>query len=147
MKRSVLVLAAAATLAGFTYPSWTSTKEAENEAAIRATVENYFGGMMHGDPQLLREAFHADSRLMAANGNGELTLIPFDRWASSWGGQPALDAATHQNRILDIDIHGTAAVAKTELTWPNVKYIDYLSLIQVGDEWKIVNKIWSQETP
>ena len=45
------------------------------------------------------------------------------------------------------DITGTAAVAKVDLQWPRVHYVDYLSLIKIGDEWKIVNKIWHQGPP
>ena len=55
------------------------------------------------------------------------------------------DAATHANRIVSVDMRGTAAVVKTDLSWPNVHYVDYLSLLKVEGEWKIVNKIWWQE--
>ena len=66
--------------------------------------------------------------------------------AKSPNASPApADANQRTNEILSIDIEGLAAVAKTELMWPNVRYIDYLSLLKIDGEWRIVNKIWHQE--
>jgi hypothetical protein len=42
-------------------------------------------------------------------------------------------------------MEGNAAVVKTDLEWPNIHYVDYLSLLKIDGEWKIVNKIWHQE--
>ncbi len=55
------------------------------------------------------------------------------------------DANEYQNRIVSVDIAGTAASVKVDLLWPRVHYVDYLSLLKIGSEWRIVAKIWYQE--
>lgn len=137
---ATLFLVAAATAA-------TLERTSSEEEAVRATVELYFQGMMEASPETLRKAFHPDARLIGVGRDGEVMIIPFEKWASGWEGRDARDPETHVNVIVDVDVHGTAASAKTDLKWPKVRYIDYLSLLKVGDEWVIVNKIWAQEAP
>ncbi len=73
--------------------------------------------------------------------NGELIVIPFEQWLGYFAEPQTRDPDTHVNRIVSVDMQGNAAVAKTDLEWPDVHYVDYLSLLQVEGEWKIVNKI------
>ena len=40
---------------------------------------------------------------------------------------------------------GNAASGKIELDYPNAKLTDYMSLLKIGGEWKIVNKIFTSE--
>jgi hypothetical protein len=116
-----------------------------DEEAIRATVQGYFDGMMTPSTDALKGSFHPESRLIGLS-DGELVIIPFADWQVSferefdddWGNE------MFRNQIVSVDIAGTAAVAKVDLQWPRVHYVDYLSLIKIGDEWKIVNKIWHQ---
>jgi hypothetical protein len=97
---------------------------------------------MGSDQEALRRAFHPEARLMAARpDNGELIVIPFEQWLGYFAEPQTRDPDTHVNRIVSVDMQGNAAVAKTDLEWPDVHYVDYLSLLQVEGEWKIVNKI------
>lgn len=118
-----------------------------DEAAIRSAVESYFDGLMHYDAAALDRAFHPESRLLGVPGEG-LTVIPYDEWKTFAEREaPDRDLSGYENRIVSIDRYGTAAVAKVDLAWPDVHYVDYLSLLEVDGEWKIVNKIWHQEAP
>jgi hypothetical protein len=49
-------------------------------------------------------------------------------------------------RIAQVDISGTSAVARIELEYPQQKLTDYMSLVKYGGEWRIVNKIFSRES-
>jgi hypothetical protein len=116
---------------------------AQEEAAVRAAVQSYFDGMMKGDQTLLKKAFHAESFLIGP-GQKDANRIPFSSWHAGFT-RPIENPQEHRNSILSIDVAGNAAVAKTELDWPRVRYVDYLSLLKLNGEWKIVNKIWHQE--
>ena len=94
------------------------------EEAVRATVELYFQGMMEASPETLRRAFHPDARLIGLGRDGQVMIIPFEQWASGWEGRDPRDPETYLNSIVDVDVHGTAASAKTDLKWPRVRYID-----------------------
>lgn len=117
-----------------------------DEAAIREAVQAYFDGMMQAKPDHLRRAFHSEARLIGIGRDGNAMIIPFERWAQSWDGREPRDVSKYVNTIVSADIAGTAASVKTDLEWPTVHYVDYLSLLKIGNEWKIVNKIWWEES-
>lgn len=114
----------------------------EDEIAVRAVVQSYFDGMIEGSPGKLRTAFHDEAFLIGLDRDGNVMRIPVERWSAGMN-RPMENARAYRNEIAAIDISGSAAMVKTVLTWPNVKYVDYLSLMRNGDgEWRIVNKIW-----
>jgi predicted nuclease with RNAse H fold len=45
--------------------------------------------------------------------------------------------------ILTVDVTGNAASVKVIETYPTSIYVDYLNLLQLGGEWRIVNKIYT----
>ena len=115
------------------------------EAAIRAVVQLYFDGIIDYDEEALRKAFHPKAQVIGTK-DGELDWHAFQDWVLYTRGT-APDPAGRNNSILSIDMAGCAAVVKTELDWPNIHYIDYLSLLKIDGEWKIANKIWHRERP
>ncbi len=146
MRKPVLAAALLVPVALLTASITRPSDEAAARPAVEDAVNAYFDGLMSSDAESLRRAFHPEARLMASRpDNGELMIIPFEQWLGYFDGGEMRDAATHANRIVSVDVRGTAAVVKTDLTWPNVHYVDYLSLLKVEGEWKIVNKIWWQE--
>ena len=58
-------------------------------------------------------------------------------------GKPPADEAKRKRRIVSIDVAGDAAVAKVELDYPAVFFVDYLSLLRVDGEWKIAQKTYT----
>jgi hypothetical protein len=146
MRRAVSLVAATLFLTVVATAA-TLVRPDSEEDAVRTTVELYFQGMMEASPETLREAFHPDARLIGLGRDGQVMIIPFETWAAGWEGREPRDPEKYVNAIVDVDLHGTAASAKTDLKWPNVRYIDYLSLLKVDGEWVIVNKIWTEEAP
>ena len=45
--------------------------------------------------------------------------------------------------IVSLDIAGSAALAKTKIEYLGVRYTDYLSLLKLDGEWKIIAKVYS----
>ena len=146
MKKTIYLLALLLPIGAFTYNA-SDGANANDEDAIRATVQLYFDGMMNANPDALRTAFHPEARLIGNGSEGGIVIIPVERWADSWDGREPRDTDRYMNRIVSVDIHGTAASVKTELAWPDVHYVDYLSLLKIDGDWKIVNKIWNAEAP
>ncbi len=52
---------------------------------------------------------------------------------------------TTKTQIVSIQIKGYSAVVEAELYWPEIFYYDFLTLIKINDEWKIVHKTWYEE--
>ena len=118
-----------------------------DETAIRAVVQDYFDGMMEGDPEKLRGAFHPEAFLIGRDRAGAIRRTPVTRWSAGMNRAMSSPAA-YRNEIAAVDMSGSAAMVKTVLTWPNVTYVDYLSLLKEADgSWRIVNKIWDTSRP
>ena len=147
--RLVSVAAALALVAGLATRALTQDEPevgSEDERAIRQVVQLYFDGIIKYDEASLRKAFHADAYVIGTDEKGALDSEPFQEWVLYTRGK-APDPTGRENKIVSIDITGRAATVKTDLDWPHVHYVDYLSLLKIEGEWKIVNKIWHREKP
>ena len=122
-----------------------SSSQAQAEAAAaRVPLENYIQGHATGNGDFMRKAFHTDARVMAFR-DGKLTNLTAEEFASRFNGKPAADEAQRKRTIESIEIVGNAGVGKIVLDYPTVKFTDYMSLLKIGDEWKIVNKVFYAE--
>lgn len=115
-----------------------------DEAAIRATIQHYFDGHAGGGPAAMRQAFH-DVTTLYWVADGELRQRPVAEYIANASTSPAADEAQRRRRIASIDIAGTSAVAKLELDYPGAFITDYMSLLKIDGEWRIVGKIFNVE--
>ncbi len=125
-----------------------ATPSAQNpdEQAIRTTIDHYLQGMATGDGARLRAAFHPEARLFQAMGDGKLSNRTAEEFAASAAPpQPGAPAAKQQ--ILSVDQTGSAAVVKVELDYGAIKFIDYLSMLKLDGQWKIMNKTFARVAP
>lgn len=109
------------------------------EAAIRETIQYYFQGHATGDGEHFRKAFHPDAKLFFIR-DGKLTQVTSEEYISRASGKPAADEGQRKRRIDSIDISGNAAVVKITLDYPKTVFTDYMSLLKIDGQWKIVNK-------
>ena len=138
MKKAVfvsLILAIAAV------GSFAQTTETD---AVRVPLENYLKGHATGDGEYMKKAFHTDGHLMFIR-DGKYTTRSFADYIAGFTGRPPADEAQKKRRIESIDVAGSAAIAKIILDYPNVRFVDYMSLLKINGEWKIVNKSFYSE--
>ncbi|MEM1056609.1 MAG: nuclear transport factor 2 family protein [Bacteroidota bacterium] len=133
------LLALATLLAGFTLTSRPSDLD-----AVMVPLDLYMQGHATGNGDLMRQAFHPDAELFWMN-DGALAQRPSPEFADLFNGTPAGDEADRHRRVVTVDISGDVAVAKIELDYPRVFITDYMTLIRIGDEWKIINKAFTRE--
>lgn len=112
------------------------------EAAVRIPLENYLKGHATGDSTYFKKAFHPEAKLFWIR-DGKFTQRTSASYISGASGKPADDEAQRKRSIASIDITGNTAVAKIILDYPNALLTDYMSLLKVDGEWKIVNKIFN----
>ena len=113
-------------------------------AAARVPLENYIQGHVTGNGDFMRKAFHTEARILAFS-NGKMMNLTAEEFASRFNGKPAADEAQRKRRIESVEITGNAGVGKIVLAYPAVTYTDYMSLLKVDGEWKIVNKVFYAE--
>ncbi len=120
-----------------------AASEAE-AAAARIPLENYINAHATGNPDYVRKAFFPEAKIMAFR-DGKLLNLSVEEFASRFSGKPAADESQRKRRIDSLNITGNAGVARIVLDYPDTTLIDYMSLLKVNGEWKIVNKVFNAE--
>jgi hypothetical protein len=141
MTRSLFTVAAAmAALTAFV--SLNGARAASEREAVEKPLKMY----LSGDPAQLERAFHPGATMFFAR-NDSLIAVPIPEYIARVAKSRAEGAAPPQRieRIADVDITGSTAVARIELEYPQQTLTDYMSLVKYGGEWRIVNKIYSRE--
>jgi hypothetical protein len=111
------------------------------DAAVRAAIEHYFQGHATGDGAHFRKVFHPESKLVFVR-EGNYAQRTSEEYISGSSGKPAADEAQRKRAIDWIDVTGDTAVVKLTLTYPAVTFTDYMALLKIDGEWKIVNKMF-----
>lgn len=120
-------------------------KNQETHAEIETVVKNYFHGYLRAEADEVDGAFHRDSRLMAAE-EGKLDSTAVSDWLKSLRiRREKGDLREAVTEIAGVDRTGDAAVVKAVLRFPKFQFTDYLSLLKIGGDWKIVNKIYTAD--
>ena len=114
------------------------------EAAARVPLEHYLQGHATGDGAHYRAAFHPEAKLFFIR-EGKVTTRTSEEYIAGASGKPAADEAQRKRWIESVDIAGNAGVAKIILDYPTARFVDYMSLLKVDGEWKIVNKTFYAE--
>lgn len=122
----------------------TQTDDPET-AAARVPLENYLKGHATGNAEYMRRAFHTEGNLIFIR-DGKYSTRTFDEYiAGMKSGKPAADEDKRKRWIESVDVAGNAAVGKIILDYPAVRFVDYMTLLKIDGEWKIVNKSFYAE--
>jgi metallo-beta-lactamase class B len=113
------------------------------EDSPRAAIEGYFTAHALGNGDFIKQTFSSDAKIQFVE-NGEFKEWTRDEFARRFQ-QPAADEYRRVRRIQKLDVSGTAASAVLTLDYPQVLFTDHVSLLKIGGQWKIVNKVFSAE--
>lgn len=112
--------------------------------AARVPLENYINGHATGDGEYMRKAFHTEGNLIFIR-EDKFSTRSFAEYIGGFTGKPAADEAQRKRSIESIDVSGNAGVGKITLDYPSTRFVDYVSLLKIDGEWKIVTKIFYAE--
>ncbi len=115
---------------------------AEEYPAIAETVNYYLEGGTNNDFETLKKAFHetATMRYITDDGYQDVNAVEFFGNVMKPG-----PAQNRKTRIVSIDVAGHAAFAKLEIEYPTFSFIDYMHLLKIDGDWKIVSKIFYRQ--
>jgi protease I len=122
-------------------PSFASAQESEYELVEKALVYYMEGGTNNNYYQLAN-AFHkhATMKYITADGYQETNALEF--FSENMTPGPRQDRIT---RIKSIDISGNSASAHIEIEYPTFSFMDYIHLLKIDEDWKIVSKIFYRQ--
>jgi len=109
---------------------------------VEKTVSYYLDGGTNNDFETLKKAFHKDARMKFIRGESYTEVNAIDFF------EKAIKPGPQQNRtsiVEQINIAGNAANARLRIDYPNFYFIDYMNLLKIDGEWKIVNKIFHKQ--
>ena len=110
-----------------------------DEQAVRTCLENY----MSGDGNKVEKAFHPSATMKYIDAqNGEFKDIPITDYISQVKANPAKQ--DRKIEIVTLNIEGNAASGKIKIETDKAILYDYMNMLKVDGEWKIVSKVFSR---
>ena len=135
-----LFLASVVTFAATTV----SAQDSQEKELAKVPLNYYMQAQATGNGDLIRKAFYPEARIMTFS-NGKITSLGVEEFASRFSGKGAADEAQRKRTIESLDVVGNAASATIVLDYPNIRFVDYMNLLKIDGEWKIVNKAFHAE--
>ena len=113
-----------------------------DDDAVKATLENY----MSGKSDRMSKAFHPSAFMKYIDvKTGDYKDVPIAEFLERIKASEGKPAPGVKKRIVFYNITGKAAQAKIEIDTPSSMMYDYMNLLKIDGEWKIVSKIFNAE--
>jgi hypothetical protein len=114
------------------------------ETLVRQTIETYLHGLKFNDVSDLKKAFLPEARLFFVKKDGSLGSLTQEDWYKGFAASAGKEEEG-ELKIVSIDVTGNAASVKVREEYSKSIYTDFVSLLKLGGEWRIVNKIYFAE--
>lgn len=112
----------------------------DEEKAASACLENY----MSGEGDRVEKAFHPSATMKYIDvQTGEFKDVPIADYIARV--KANTNKTERKIEIVSLNIEGTAAHAKIKIDLEKVILYDYMNLLKINGEWKIVSKIFSRQ--
>ena len=120
-------------------PCLVLTAQEDDYQLVAQTVNYYLEGGTNNDYETLKKAFHetATMKYVTEEGYKEVNALKF--FSGMDASKPKQNRKT---RIANITVSGHAANARLEIEYPTFTFVDFMNLLKIDGEWKIVNKIF-----
>ena len=116
-------------------------------AAVAQTLGTYYDGLYHGDTSVLGEVFHPDARYVTASSGTLLHLDMKSYFPKVEARQsPESLGEPYGYTLESIEFAGsTAASVRMRSSMLGKHFIDFLSMINVDGEWRIISKVFDYQ--
>ena len=136
MKRTIIQSAAIILLSLISLCSFAQTAD---ETAVRACLQEY----MSGDGNRMEKAFHTSATMKYIDAaTGEFKDVPIADFIARVKANTT--KSERKIEILSVNIEGAAANGKIKIETDKVIMYDYMNMLKINGEWKIVSKIFSR---
>jgi Putative lumazine-binding len=127
----------------------TSMTETNDIKSIEGVIQSYLDGLYESDADKIASAFHPTSALTSVGNDGELAILPRDKWLDWVRARPSPKqrGLPRHDQVLTIDlVSPTMAYVKLKCAIPPRFFTDQLSLLKIDGRWQIAQKVFSTET-
>lgn len=115
-----------------------------DSADITKTLDLYFDALYEGDIWKLKQVFHPNAHLYSAT-DDEFVDLSLKDYMRLVGGRPSPQSQSQERtgRVVLIDQSGpNSAVVKVEASVKPKDFVDYLTLLRIDGQWKIISKTY-----
>lgn len=112
--------------------------------SVMTTADAYIRALYQSDSDALCDLFAESARLYSSDG-GDLIEMSKADYIEMVAARTSPEAAGHEisGHLVSLDTIGAdKAVAKISVAVPPKQFIDFLLVVRVGDDWKIVSKVY-----
>jgi protease I len=114
--------------------------DSPDATGIEQALNYYLDGGTNNDFETLKKAFHPDARMIwMTNATQNVNALEF--FGSRMNPGPPQNRET---RIVSMDTSQGAASARLEIEYETFMFVDYMTLLQIDGEWKIVSKVFTR---
>lgn len=117
--------------------------QSDDYKLVAQTVSYYLDGGTNNNFETVQKAFHPNAIMRGIRGGKYMEINALEFFKKVIKPGPKQNRKT---RIDYINISGNTASAKLEIEYPNFMFIDYMNLLKVDGEWKIVSKIYYRKS-
>jgi hypothetical protein len=146
MKRVLSIVPVIAVLAVSVFSATTLRAQApaDDRVLVRAVVDNYLHGLKFNDVDSLKKAFWPEAKLFFVKSDGSLGQLTQADWYAGFA-QAAGKESKADLRIASLEVTNDVAAVKVVETYPSARYTDYISLVRFDGQWRIVNKVYTEQ--
>lgn len=119
-----------------------SMMDAAEVKAASVPVETFIKALETDDPALVLKAFYKDAMMIGSDGKGGIYSLPITEMAKNFKGEPSDDEAQRKRSFQIIALTPNTGVARLDLVYPGFTFTDYMTLLKIDGEWKIVQKLY-----
>lgn len=143
--RSFLWISAFALLIGCS-ASKTSQTWKVGDTTMNAPLDAYLQGHATGQNAEFAKAFDAKVGMLYWQApDGKYNTRTATEYINGASGKPPADEAQRKRFTEKADMTNEVGIGKIILDYPTAYFVDYMTLMKIGGEWKIVNKIFHVE--
>ncbi|MFK7934535.1 MAG: nuclear transport factor 2 family protein [Saprospiraceae bacterium] len=110
---------------------------------ISETLSHYLEGGTRNDFSTLKKAFYPAATMRHIGDETFKSVNALEFFGNAMKPGPPSNRKT---KIVTIDVAGTAAQAKLQIDFPDFRLTDFMQLLKIDGEWKIVSKIFAGES-
>lgn len=136
MKKIILILSIA-------FISTSTINAQQKEKAVEKAVLTYIENFFENNFDAMNAVLHPRLSKRGLNQNGQINEnLPPAKLKAMMGRKRAFPLSNQKNKVENITILNNTATARLTTGYPNMKWIEYVTLVNTDGKWKIIDLFW-----
>lgn len=115
----------------------------KDEKAIEKAILTYIENFFENNFKEMNSVLHPRLSKRGLNPNGKINPdLPASKLKGMMLKKKALPVSKQQNKVEEISIFRNTARAKLTTGYPNMKWIEYVTLVKSDGKWKLIDIFW-----